>query len=184
MDENIFISVVYISLYIYCQLLSDNKYTSPHIFIVISIVCVENCFIMICSVYMSKITGETYLNVSLVPFAVLLSTYLSMALTTLWKAEMMCISPFSLSIFAHSTLALLYSTTCMSSPNFAKHTNLSQNNVIMVSLMSCRRLLRADRRIVWELHKRLSGIIIPCAIINDMRLIGKVDARADNVHII
>lgn len=34
---------------------------------------------------------------------------------------------------------------CVSSTNFAKHTNLSQHNVIMVGLMSRCRFLREDR---------------------------------------
>lgn len=72
----------------------------------------------------------------------------------------------------------------MSSYNFAMQTNLSQNNMIMVGLMSHCRSLRANREIHWELDKRLGGIIIPCTIMSDMTLIGKVDARADKVHII
>ena len=37
----------------------------------------------------------------------------------------------------------------------------------MVGLMSRCRILKADREIMWELHKRLSGIIIRCAITSD-----------------
>lgn len=73
---------------------------------------------------------------------------------------------------------------CMSSPNFPKHANLSQHNVIMVGLMSRCRLPGKDSGIIWELHKRLSGIIILYIIMSDTRLIGKVDAGADDVHII
>lgn len=54
----------------------------------------------------------------------------------------------------------------------------------MVGLMSRCRILKADREIMWELHKRLSGIIIRCAITGDTRLIGKRHAGVDNVHII
>lgn len=54
----------------------------------------------------------------------------------------------------------------------------------MVGLMSHSHLLRADRVIMWDLQKRLSGIIIPCRIVSNTRLIGKVDAKADNAHII
>lgn len=63
----------------------------------------------------------------------------------------------------------------MPSSNFAKHTNLSQHNVIMMGLMSHCHLLRADRWTMWELYKRLSRIIIPCTIMSEIKLIGKVE---------